>query len=243
MKSLHQRLRRPSAGASSSPSRSATSSSSSSSRLVATAARAPLEGRLTMSARSPLRRPRSRDPRPPPDYSVVAGVALARRASPSWSGGSTTRASSRTTSGSRSSRPRYIEAHPGRRPARHPPDGLQRRPRRASSSAWSSASASSPTTRWLRWPCWLVVEFFRAVPVILLMIFCLLRHLRRHGRAAAAGTYWAVVIGAHPLQRRRARRGLPRRHQRRAEGPGRGGVRHRHAQDPGDDDRAAARRP
>ena len=25
---------------------------------------------------------------------------------------------------------------------------------------------------WVRWPCWLVVEFFRAVPVILLMIFC-----------------------------------------------------------------------
>ena len=28
---------------------------------------------------------------------------------------------------------------------------------------------------WLRWPCWAVVEFFRAVPVIMLMIFCLLR--------------------------------------------------------------------
>ena len=24
---------------------------------------------------------------------------------------------------------------------------------------------------WVRWPCWAVVEFFRAVPVLLLMIF------------------------------------------------------------------------
>ena len=43
--------------------------------------------------------------------------------------------------------------------------------RRGRLRRWSSASASSPTTRLVRWPCWLVVEFFRAVPVLMLMIF------------------------------------------------------------------------
>ena len=38
--------------------------------------------------------------------------------------------------------------------------------------------------RWLRWPCWLVVEFFRAVPVIMLMIFC----------------FYAIFGGMDPLQ-------------------------------------------
>lgn len=39
---------------------------------------------------------------------------------------------------------------------------------------------------WLRWPCWLVVEFFRAVPVIMLMIFC----------------FYAIFSGMDPLSRR-----------------------------------------
>lgn len=38
----------------------------------------------------------------------------------------------------------------------------------------------------VRWPCWLVVEFFRAVPVILLIIFC----------------FYAVFAGMEPLSRR-----------------------------------------
>ncbi len=48
---------------------------------------------------------------------------------------------------------------------------------------------------WVRWPCWLVVEFFRAVPVIMLMIFCfyaifgsgVFDELSRR-------TYWSVVL-------------------------------------------------
>ena len=62
-----------------------------------------------------------------------------------------------------------------------------------------------------------------------------LRHLPRHDRPLLVRG-----VGAEPLQRRRARRGLPRRAPRRPEGPGRGGVRHRHAQEPGRLDRAAA---
>jgi len=45
---------------------------------------------------------------------------------------------------------------------------------------------------WIRWFCWLVVEFFRAVPVILLMIFCFYAifadmELQRR-------QYWSVVL-------------------------------------------------
>jgi glutamate transport system permease protein len=39
---------------------------------------------------------------------------------------------------------------------------------------------------WVRWPCWLVVEFFRAVPVILLMVF----------------VFYGVLGGWDDLQRR-----------------------------------------
>jgi glutamate transport system permease protein len=45
---------------------------------------------------------------------------------------------------------------------------------------------------WVRWPCWLVVEFFRAVPVVLLITFCFYAvfgdfELQRR-------QYWAVVL-------------------------------------------------
>ena len=45
---------------------------------------------------------------------------------------------------------------------------------------------------WVRWPCWLVVEFFRAVPVVLLITFCFFAvfgdfELQRR-------QYWAVVL-------------------------------------------------
>lgn len=43
---------------------------------------------------------------------------------------------------------------------------------------------------WVRWPCWLVVEFFRAIPVLLLMIFIFIAY----GIGDGFGSYWAVVI-------------------------------------------------
>jgi glutamate transport system permease protein len=43
---------------------------------------------------------------------------------------------------------------------------------------------------WLRWPSWVVVEFFRAVPVLLLMVFIFLTF----GIGDGFGAYWSVVI-------------------------------------------------
>ena len=43
---------------------------------------------------------------------------------------------------------------------------------------------------WVRWPCWVIVEFFRAVPVLLLMVFIFLTY----GVGDGFGPYWAVVI-------------------------------------------------
>ena len=43
---------------------------------------------------------------------------------------------------------------------------------------------------WIRWPCWAVVEFFRAVPVLLLMILVWFSY----GIARESCSYWAVVI-------------------------------------------------
>lgn len=43
---------------------------------------------------------------------------------------------------------------------------------------------------WLRWPAWLVVEFFRAVPVLLLMIFIFFTY----GVGDGFGAYWSVVF-------------------------------------------------
>ena len=44
---------------------------------------------------------------------------------------------------------------------------------------------------WVRWPCWLVVEFFRAVPVLLLMVFI----FYQFGGVTNGdrGAYWSVV--------------------------------------------------
>jgi glutamate transport system permease protein len=44
--------------------------------------------------------------------------------------------------------------------------------------------------RWVRWPSWLVVEFFRAVPVLLLMVWVFLTY----GIGDGFGSFWSVVI-------------------------------------------------
>lgn len=44
---------------------------------------------------------------------------------------------------------------------------------------------------WVRWPCWGVVEFFRAVPVLLLMIYLFFAYGAGEG---GIGSYWSVVI-------------------------------------------------
>ena len=44
---------------------------------------------------------------------------------------------------------------------------------------------------WLRWPCLLVVEFFRAVPVLILMIFVFFTW---GAGGNGIGSYWSVVI-------------------------------------------------
>ena len=43
---------------------------------------------------------------------------------------------------------------------------------------------------WVRWPCWAVVEFFRAMPVLLLMIFI----WYALGIENDGSSYWGVVI-------------------------------------------------
>ena len=43
---------------------------------------------------------------------------------------------------------------------------------------------------WVRWPCWAVVEFFRAVPVLLLMVFVFFSY----GVGDGFGSYWSVVV-------------------------------------------------
>ena len=45
----------------------------------------------------------------------------------------------------------------------------------------------------VRWPCWLVVEFFRAVPVILLIVFCFYAVFGGTDDLSRR-TYWAVVL-------------------------------------------------
>ncbi len=44
---------------------------------------------------------------------------------------------------------------------------------------------------WLRWPSWAVVEFFRAVPVLLMMILIFFTYGIDRG---ASGAYWSVVV-------------------------------------------------
>jgi glutamate transport system permease protein len=52
-------------------------------------------------------------------------------------------------------------------------------------------SAKLSERGWIRWPAWLVVEFFRAVPVLLLMVFFFLAY---GVGADGIGSYWCVVF-------------------------------------------------
>jgi glutamate transport system permease protein len=45
---------------------------------------------------------------------------------------------------------------------------------------------------WIGWPCWAVVEFFRAVPLLLLIVFIFFAYGIGEG---GIGSYWSVVIG------------------------------------------------
>ena len=47
----------------------------------------------------------------------------------------------------------------------------------------------------LRWACGVIVEFFRAVPVLLMMTFLFYFMARNLGVPGAAASFWAVVIG------------------------------------------------
>lgn len=51
-------------------------------------------------------------------------------------------------------------------------------------------SAKLSDRAWIRWPAWAVVEFFRAVPVLLLMIFIFFSY----GVGDGIGSLWSVVI-------------------------------------------------
>jgi glutamate transport system permease protein len=44
---------------------------------------------------------------------------------------------------------------------------------------------------WIRWPCWAVVEFFRAVPLLLLITYIFFAY----GVGDGIGSFWSVVIG------------------------------------------------
>ncbi|MFY0409910.1 amino acid ABC transporter permease [Solicola sp. PLA-1-18] len=44
---------------------------------------------------------------------------------------------------------------------------------------------------WVRWPCWAVVEFFRAVPLLLLITFIFFAF----GVGDGFGPYWSLVVG------------------------------------------------
>lgn len=44
---------------------------------------------------------------------------------------------------------------------------------------------------WVRWPAWAVVEFFRAVPLLLLIIFIFFTY----GTGDGIGSFWSLVLG------------------------------------------------
>ncbi|CAA9401763.1 MAG: ABC transporter, permease protein (cluster 3, basic aa/glutamine/opines), partial [uncultured Nocardioides sp.] len=182
--------------------------------------------------RSPLRHRRPGDPGPAPDLQHRRGRGTARH----------DRLPGLPDAGHRSVRVRQVgtvlhaqvhRGHPGRRPPDHPADGVHRHHRRRRlRAALRRRQALRPLVRPLA-----VLAGRRVLPRRAghpAHRLLLLRRLRWHGRPVPPDLL-GRRDGTDALQRRRARRGVPRRHQRRAQGPGGGGVRHRHAQDAGDD--------
>ena len=123
--------------------------------------------------------------------------------------------------------PRLHRGAPRRRAAETLQDGVARDHRRGRASALVLGVGKLSDHAWSGGRL-VVVEFFRAVPGAAADDLHLL------SPTASRATVRLVLGGgdrADALQRRGARRGVPRRHQRRAEGAGRGGVRDRDAQE------------
>ena len=134
----------------------------------------PAPGGEAMSAAiAALRRPRPAGPRPAPrssPRSAVSSSALGGLAVVLWKMGEP--ASSSRRCGRRSSPTREVwTAVPRARPRQDDPGGGASRSCSPASSAWSSAWAGCRSSLPVRWFCGVVVEFFRAVPVLLMMYF------------------------------------------------------------------------
>ena len=144
--------------------------------------------------------------------SIIAGVLDRRRARAGWSwtlaqpkesGGITLPGYVRPEPLGHLRRPRGVVVHHLRGRARHAARGRSSPPCSRSRSASSSRCCAAREIAWIRIPTAVVLEFFRGMPVLLMMLFILLvlndrRILGRRRRA-------------HPLQRRAHRRGAPRR--------------------------------
>ena len=197
--------------------------------------RASLEGGLTMSTSVLFDAP-GPDRRPAPDlqrrHRARSLVGAARRA---WSGGSTTTGSSSTPCGSRSSRP-TTSGPARRRPARHPEDGLHRDPRRRRVRPRLRRRQAVATTAGCAGRAGPSSSSSAPIPVLLLMIFIwFVLGIQNDG-----SSYWGVVIALTLYNGSVLAEVLRAGVLARAQGPGGGGVRHRHAQEPGDEPGAAA---
>ena len=197
----NNRRRRP---RSSSSSRSATSSSSRSSRSARTASSD--AGGWRDEHQRPLRRRRARAPARGTASTrsstvVLLVVILALVVLPA-----VRRGSARVRAVGAVPHPGLHPGAAGRRAAGDPEDGgLLDRLRGGLRCVFGVGKLSDHAS--LRWPCWLVVEFFRAVPVLLLMIFLFFSY----GVGDGIGSFWSRGHRADALQRRGAGRGVPRR--------------------------------
>ena len=132
--------------------------------------------------------------------------------------------------------PDYVRRHPGRRAAEHAEDGRRRRSLGASVLGFVLGVGKLSDHAWVRWPAWVVVEFFRAIPVLLLMVFVwYVIGIEKDG-----SSFWAVVIALTLYNGSVLAEVLRAGVLRGPEGAARGGVRDRHAQDPGHEHRADA---
>ena len=171
-------------------------------------------GGRPMSRQRPLRRPRPADHRPAPDLHR-------RRRSSRWSASLACVVWRLYDEGQFEYdkwepfvTPELHRGAPRRRPARHP-------------ARWPSPPIIGAVVfgfvfgvgklsdhGWMRWPCWAGRGVLPRGPGAAADGLHLLR--ARHRRRTPAASYWARRHRAHPLQRRGAGRGVPRRHQRRA---------------------------